>query len=120
MKRTKKEFTNYNDYYDRPFGLKWGTAFALSELTQVINSTKNDALKTIVELPIMSREEMDDVLQIAFLKSLKVEIQLSIRDENDRLLDSLTGSFSGMADADNVFINDIPIAWEHIRNIRIL
>ncbi|HHD1627399.1 TPA: hypothetical protein ACN1MO_002787 [Enterococcus faecalis] len=29
MKKTKKEFTPYNDYVDRPFDLKWPTAFPL-------------------------------------------------------------------------------------------
>lgn|GEM_PF-3645442 len=32
MKKTKKEFTPYNDYVDRPFDLKWPTAFPLGEL----------------------------------------------------------------------------------------
>ena len=35
-KRTEKVFVDYNDYKDRPFGLKWGTAFAIDELNKVI------------------------------------------------------------------------------------
>ena len=29
VKRTKKTFTDYNQYKDRPFGLKWATAYAM-------------------------------------------------------------------------------------------
>ncbi|WP_154081037.1 hypothetical protein [Enterococcus faecalis] len=29
MKKTKKEYTPYNDYVDRPFDLKWPSAFPL-------------------------------------------------------------------------------------------
>lgn len=31
VRRTKKEFKPYNDYVDRPFELKWPTAFPLGE-----------------------------------------------------------------------------------------
>ncbi|BDP72679.1 hypothetical protein EfmAA96_04640 [Enterococcus faecium] len=31
MRRTAKKFIDYNEYRDRPFGLKWGTAFAMSK-----------------------------------------------------------------------------------------
>ena len=37
QKRTKKEFHEYNDYHDRPFGLKWGTDFAMEELMTSIS-----------------------------------------------------------------------------------
>ena len=39
-KRTEKIFVDYNDYRDRPFGLKWGTAFAIDELNKVITDNK--------------------------------------------------------------------------------
>ncbi|ETJ32388.1 hypothetical protein Q604_UNBC13152G0001, partial [human gut metagenome] len=32
VRRTKKEFKPYNDYVDRPFELKWPTAFPLGQL----------------------------------------------------------------------------------------
>lgn len=31
-----KKFIDYNEYRDRPFGLKWGTAFAMEELVNGI------------------------------------------------------------------------------------
>lgn len=118
-KRTKKEFINYNDYQDRPFGLKWGTAFALAELTQVIQQTKSSALKEVVELPIMSRIEIDKVLQLAFLKAKRVSIQLNDRDKNDMLLDSIVGTFEGIADEEYLYLEARAIAWDRIRNVRI-
>ena len=118
-KRTKKEFVNYNDYQDRPFGLKWGTAFALAELTQVIQQTKSSALKEVVELPIMSRIEIDKVLQLAFLKAKRVSIQLNDRDKNDMLLDSIVGTFEGIADEEYLYLEARAIAWDRIRNVRI-
>lgn len=41
MRRTKKEFLDYNEYRDRPFGLKWGTAFAMDELMSGIKKKRS-------------------------------------------------------------------------------
>lgn len=38
VKRTKKEFQDYNDFHDRPFGLKWGTAYAMDGATRFLIS----------------------------------------------------------------------------------
>ena len=70
-KRTEKAFTDYNDYKDRPFGLKWGTAFAIDELNKVIEDNKIRENVKIKEMPQMSRDEIDKVLQTAFLKTKK-------------------------------------------------
>ncbi|BDP45555.1 TPA: hypothetical protein ACGV2A_000540 [Enterococcus faecium] len=40
MRRTAKKFIDYNEYRDRPFGLKWGTAFAMEELVNGIKKMK--------------------------------------------------------------------------------
>ncbi|WP_236261871.1 hypothetical protein [Erysipelothrix urinaevulpis] len=118
-RRTKKEFVNYNDYEDRSFGLKWGTAFALDELKKVIDDNKNDAMDTGKKLPQMTQAEIDDVLQIAFLKTKSVSIQLNLYDDKDRLYPTIEGVFSGYADCENLYIEDQDIAWEIIRNIQI-
>lgn len=44
MKKTKKEFTPYNDYVDRPFDLKWPTAFPLGELQAAIKETDENLM----------------------------------------------------------------------------
>lgn len=117
-KRTKKEFVEYNDYHDRPFGLKWGTAFALDELTQSIEKNKKIANKKVEALPQMARQEIDAVLQYAFLKSKKVSIQLNTRDDFGNLMDSIVGSFTGFADETYLTIDNHEIEWDMIRNIK--
>ena len=117
-KRTKKEFKDYNDYHDRPFGTKWGTAFAISELVQVIDKAKKSDLKVVKERKLMSRFEIDEVLQDAFLKSKTISIQLNERDKNGNLLDPIVGKFAGMADEEYLYIEEHAIEWENIRNIR--
>ncbi len=119
-KRTKKEFTDYNDYHDRPFGLKWGTAFALDELTQSIAQNKHLATKVVKELPQQSRFEIDELLQLAFLKSKTISIQMNDRDENGNLMDSITGKFEGIADETYLYIDTIAIEWDSIRNVSII
>ncbi|CAM4208739.1 hypothetical protein H9L01_09935 [Erysipelothrix inopinata] len=119
-KRTKKVFVDYNDYHDRPFGLKWGTAFSLAELTKVITEGQDEALNQVKELPIMSRLEIDEVLQYAFLKSKTISIQLNIRDDNQNLLESIVGKFEGIADDEYLYLGETEIAWESIRNIAIV
>ena len=42
VRRTKKEFKPYNDYVDRPFELKWPTAFPLGELQEAIKDILDD------------------------------------------------------------------------------
>ena len=119
-KRTEKIFVDYNDYRDRPFGLKWGTAFAIDELNKVIIDNKEKNQNVIVELDQMSRKEIDDVLQLAFTKSLKVTIQLNIKDEHGHYYASLNGKFIGFASLEHLYIDDKPIEWEIIRNISIV
>lgn len=118
-KRTKKEFTPYNDYEDRPFGLKWGTAFAMKELTNAIDDVKHQHTYEIEELPQMSRKEIDEVLQHAFLKSKVIEIQTNEYDDQDRHLPSIVGKFTGMADETYMYLEDDRVSWVDIRNVKI-
>ncbi|HDO7733065.1 TPA: hypothetical protein P4P49_002859 [Enterococcus faecalis] len=52
MKKTKKEFTPYNDYIDRPFQLKWPTAFPLGELQAAIKETNDYHSREIERLGV--------------------------------------------------------------------
>lgn len=119
-KRTDKTFEEYNDYRDRPFGLKWGTTFAIDELNKVITDNKANERKVIIELEQMSREAIDEVLQIAFMKSKRVSIQLNEKDHHGKYLDNLEGDFHGFADSDYLYINDRPLSWDLIRNIQLI
>lgn len=119
-KRTEKVFVDYNDYKDRPFGLKWGTAFAIDELNKVITENKEADNNVVLELPQMMREDIDKVLQSAFLKSKSVSVQLNIKDELGHYQDNITGKFDGMADGEFVYINNVAIEWVLIRNIALV
>lgn len=119
-KRTDKIFVEYNDYRDRPFGLKWGTAFAIDELNKVITDNKEKDQNYIIELSQMNRKKIDDVLQLAFIKSKKVTIQLNMKDEHGHYYNNLVGNFTGFADLENLYIDDKPIEWRSVRNISII
>lgn len=119
MKRTKKEFKDYNDYHDRPFGLKWGTAFALEELNHAIEINKRNATVFQQERPLMSRDELDNILQIAFVKQKMISIQLSDLDDLGNYLPSVEGKFEGFADENNLYLDGKAIPWNSIRNIEI-
>ena len=119
-KRTEKVFEEYNDYHDRPFGLKWGTTFRIDELNKVIEDNKARENRVSIELNQMSREEIDEVLQVAFTKSLRVSIQLNQKDEYNHYVDNIEGLFHGFADYEYLYINDRPIEWSLIRNIKVM
>ncbi|KAF1297492.1 hypothetical protein BAU15_07190 [Enterococcus sp. JM4C] len=117
--RTKKEFSEYNDYHDRGF-LKWVTAFALDELASSIEKNHAEATKNIPLLPRMSLEEINDVLTLAFLKTKAVSIQLNKRDEFGRPLESIEGFFSGQFQEESLLIDETAIFWEDIRHIQLI
>lgn len=119
QKRTKKEFHEYNDYHDRPFALKWGTAFAMEELMTNIHTNEEFAVKDNQPFEQMSQEEIDLLLVESFTYSKEVEIQLNSRDGFGRLVDNVTGFFLGEVSDDYLIIDNQKIFWEDIRHINI-
>lgn len=119
MTRTKKQFTDYNEYKDRPFGLKWGTAFAMAELVASIQQNQEWATKENEAMPSMNREEIDAILSESFLYHKKVSIQLNTRDQFGRLLDNLEGFFIGEAYTDYFILENKLIFWADVRHIEI-
>ncbi|MBO0462076.1 MULTISPECIES: hypothetical protein [Enterococcus] len=117
MRRTKKEFLDYNEYRDRPFGLKWGTAFAMDELVKGIDENAEDALKDLPPQSQMKREEIDQVLLQSFLYRQKVTIQLNTKDEFGRYLENIEGVFFGESDEEYMTIDQYQILWEDIRHV---
>lgn len=120
VKRTKKEFQEYNDFHDRPFGLKWGTAYALDDLMKGVRANEEYALKTNAAKPQMSREEIDIVLSESFLNHKEVILQLNVVDEFGRLVDNQFGYFTGEAYQDFFVFEDRNINWEDVRNVEIV
>lgn len=118
MRRTKKEFLDYNEYRDRPFGLKWGTAFAMDELMNSIKKNEAWAVKEIQPLVPMSREEIDAVLLESFLYHKKITLQRNTKDEFGRHLENIEGTFTGEAYDDYLVLGDTKIYWTDIRHIK--
>lgn len=119
VKRTKKEFRDYNEYRDRVFGLKWGTAYAMDELVKGIEANELEALKDNKEQTQMNREEVDAILSESFLYYKIVVIQLNLKDEFGRYLDNLEGQFLGEAYEDYFVLEDSKIFWEDVRHVEI-
>lgn len=116
-KRTKKVFHEYNDYHDRPFGLKWGTAFEMEELTKGITTNKEYALKDNQVTEQMDQEEIDLALSQSFLYSKEIEVQLNLKDEFGRFIDPIVGVFQGEAYEDYFVIVKRKILWNDVRTI---
>ncbi len=119
VKRTKKSFLDYNEYHDRPFGLKWGTAYAMDELVKGIKENEAWAIKEVAALELMNREEIDVILSESFLYHKSVSIQLNTKNEFGRFLDPLVGLFLSEAYDDYFVINDQQIFWSDVRHIEI-
>jgi hypothetical protein len=117
VKRTKKEFKDYNDFHDREFGLKWGTAYALDDLMKGVRANEAYALKTNDARPQMTREQIDTVLSDSFLSNKEIIVQLNLLDEFGRLRDDLSGFFKGEAYQDYFVLNDLPVYWEDVRHV---
>lgn len=119
VKRTKKEFEDYNAYKDRPFGLKWGTAYAMDDLMKGVRANEEYALKNNAAKKQMTRNEIDNILSEAFLKHKEVNVQLNLRDEFGRLLDSFSGYFQGESYQDYFILGERRVSWDDVRNIEI-
>lgn len=119
VKRTKKAFLDYNEFRDRPFGLKWGTAYTMDELVKGIKENEAWATKEVAALELMNREQIDVILSESFLYHKSVSIQLNTKNEFGRFLDPLVGLFLGEAYDDYFVINDQQIFWSDVRHIEI-
>ena len=119
MRRTAKKFIDYNEYRDRPFGLKWGTAFTMEELVNGIKKNEEEARKQPLHKQQMTLQEIDSILTEAFLSRKAVIIQLNLKDEFGRLLDEVEGHFIGEAYEDYFMIDYQPILWEDVRYIEL-
>lgn len=116
-KRTDKTFAEYNQFHDRSFGLKWGTAFALSELVDGVASNHLYATKENPLLPQMKREEIDDFLYLSCFSHKRLSIQLNQVDQFGRTVDNVDGMFYGEAYHDYFVFAGQRILWESVRNI---
>lgn len=119
VKRTKKTFTDYNQYRDRPFGLKWATAYAMDALMKGVLENEAWATKEVVGLELMNREEIDTILSESFLYHKPITLQLNTKDEFGRFLDPVEGQFLGEAYEDYFVLNEQAIYWTDVRHVSI-
>lgn len=119
VKRTKKTFTDYNQYRDRPFGLKWATAYAMDDLMKGVIENEAWATKEVVGLELMNREEIDTILLESFLYHKPITLQLNTKDEFGRFLDPVEGQFLGEAYEDYFVLNEQAIYWTDVRHVSI-
>ena len=119
VKRTKKTFIDYNQYRDRPFGLKWATAYAMDDLMKGVIENEAWATKEVVGLELMTREEIDAILSESFLYRKPISLQLNTKDEFGRFLDPVQGQFLGEAYEDYFVLNEQLIYWTDVRHISI-
>lgn len=113
-KKSPKIFSCYNDYQERPFGLKWGTAYAMDELVKGIKSNQAEALFQRIEMTGQMSEEIDACLLQAFRTGCEVSVQLYRRDAWGRLKAPCCGVFFGQADQEGFFLNNEKIFWEEV------
>ncbi|MGC2993324.1 hypothetical protein ACPTI2_10945 [Enterococcus faecalis] len=119
MKKTKKEFTPYNDYIDRPFQLKWPTALPLGELQAAIKEMDEFNAREIERLPQQSQVQIEYLLDRSIKQNKVLEIQLNSLDEYDRVKPHVFGFFRGVAEFDVVLIGDLQIDFYDVRHIKI-
>lgn len=65
----------------------------------------------------MSREEIDAVLLESFLYHKKITLQRNTKNEFDRYLENIEGTFTGEAYDDYLVLEDTKIYWSDIRHI---
>lgn len=118
MKRTKKEFTPYNEYHDRPFELKWATAFALGELQEGIEASDEYSKRAFERLPQQTTEEIEEYLEQSLKNNQFLEIQLNTLDDFGRVQPPIVGVFEGMSSMEYAKVGHTHILFEEIRHIK--
>ncbi|WP_050397108.1 hypothetical protein [Enterococcus faecalis] len=104
---------------DRPFQLKWPTAFPLGELQAAIKKTNDYHSREIERLLQQSQAQIEHLLSRSIKQNKVLEIQLNSLDEYDRVKPHVFGIFRGMAEFDIVLIGDFKIDFYDIRHIKI-
>ncbi|EGO8326734.1 hypothetical protein E0T50_002681 [Enterococcus faecalis] len=118
-KKNEKKFKPYNDYVDRPFELKWPTAFPLGELQAAIKETNDYHSREIECFPQQSQAQIEHLLSRSIKQNKVLEIQLNSLDEYDRVKPHVFGVFRGMAEFNVVLIGVFQIDFYDIRHIKI-
>lgn len=105
-----------NQYQDR--GMKKWAGFYLSE-----HSAEQEKLKVLAAhvnkpKPVMTTQEIGEVLQFAMLKNKKVAVQLEAVDCNGNYYDDIIGYWSN-SNSLGIYIGTTKVDYDEIRNIEI-
>nr|WP_225535375.1 MULTISPECIES: hypothetical protein [unclassified Enterococcus] len=119
MKRTKKEFFDYNEYRDRGMAYKWDTAFAIGELQEGIKESSVESSRDLERLPQQNRKYIEYCLERSIKHNKILEIQLNSLDELGRVKEPIWGNFRGFCDLDVLLIGDHYLDYTDIRFITI-
>lgn len=119
MKRTKKEFFDYNEYRDRGMAYKWDTAFAIGELQEGIKESSAESSRDLERLPQQDRKYIEYCLERSIKHNKILEVQLNSLDELGRVKEPIWGNFRGFCDLDVLMIGDQYVDYGDIRYIKI-
>ncbi|GGD05536.1 hypothetical protein [Enterococcus wangshanyuanii] len=119
MKRTKKEFFDYNEYRDRGMAYKWDTAFAIGELQEGIKESSAESSRDLERLPQQDRKYIEYCLERSMKHNKILEVQLNELDELGRVKEPIWGNFRGFCDLDVLLIGDQYVDYGNIRYIKI-
>lgn len=119
VKRTKKEFADYNDYHDRGMEYKWDTAFALGELQDGIKDSNDLSGRNIQRLKQQPNQEIEWYLEQSLKENKILEIQLNTLDDWDRVLPPIQGNFYGLNEEGQLMIGEQLLNFADIRHVKI-
>lgn len=119
IKKTRKEFFDYNEYRDRGMGYKWDTAFALGELQEGIKESTKESKRDLERLPQQEIEYIEYCLERSIKHNKILEVQLNSLDQLGRVKEPIWGNFRGFMDLDVLLIGDQYIDYADIRHIKI-
>lgn len=120
MTRTGKIFIDYNAYHDRPFGLKWGTAYAMEELVKAIAETHQEALEDPPIGPAMAEEEIDQVFTEAFQKGKWVKVYRKERDALGHLMEPVVGRVLGQDSVETIVVGEKSLPFAAIYRVELI
>lgn len=97
--------------------MKWMTAYAMDELTKGIIENHKEAMKENIVYEKMTLEEIEHVLQQAFLTHVPVLFQTEEKDEFLRYFPLQEGDFLGETTLEKVKLGQQWIHWEDLRYV---
>lgn len=104
-----------NDYYkDR--GIQKYNGFYLSEHSSTLSKTDIERLTSYAGRDEQSEELIFEIIDNSILRTVKLSIQLNIKDVEGSFLPSIEGFVTGY-DEDDLFLDDVRVPISYIRSV---